>query len=371
MPRIFLLLLIASVPAEASNIYQEPGWKPTAIPLLNYSSDYGTGYGLRFSLFRYEGQTLGYNRAYSAQLFFTTRGRWVHRLYLDLPQWRPGQRLEIEMLLEKEHHANYYGDLRDPAVDQLLGTANHQARVDRTTFRQLNRSLRLMWLRSLHAPWGLRLELRASDNEVEANAIEGSLLHLLHPLGASGGTLLQLRSALRCDTRDDYLNSTRGQLVELEIEFDAGGKGAFHGGQLGFEHRYFVPLPAGLVLADRFNFAWAYGALPFFAFPDLGGSDTIRGLMASRVRGRARLLGNAELRWRGLNLFPQEQISGGLVLFADAGQIFKPAAGPDLHHWYCGTGLGGRFFWHSTIVCGDLGRSGGQWGIYLTFSQVF
>lgn len=371
MPWLSLLFLLAALPANAARSGEAPGWKPTAIPLVNYSSDYGTGYGLRLSLFRYDGHTLPYDRAYSAQLFFTTRSRWVHRLYLDLPHWRPGQRLEIEALLEKEDRANYYGNLSDRAVDQHLGVLDKAARANRTTFRQVHPSLRLMWLRSLRAPWALQLEVQANNNNLRANAGEGSLLRLLHPLGASGGSLVQLRTALRYDTRDDYNNSTRGQLAELRLEFSAGRGGDFHGGQLGFEHRHFLPLRADLVLANRIDVACAFGALPFFALPALGGSDTIRGLMASRVRDRGRLLGNVELRWPGLTLVPQAQISGGLVLFADAGQTFRPSGGPNLNHWYGGAGMGGRLLWHSTIVRGDLGRADGQLGLYLTFSQVF
>ena len=106
-----MVLLCMSVPAQAERPYQEVGWRPTLIPLLNFSSDYGTGYGVRASLFHYDGQTVPYGCTLSAQAFFTSRGKWSHRLYLDLPHWRPGQRLEIEALYEKEDFANYYGDL--------------------------------------------------------------------------------------------------------------------------------------------------------------------------------------------------------------------------------------------------------------------
>jgi len=45
--------------------------------------------------------------------------------------------------------------------------------------------------------------------------------------------------------------------------------------------------------------------------------------------------------------------------------------GPSLDDWQSGTGAGLRFHWQSTIVRADYGSSGGQTGLYITFSQVF
>lgn len=368
--RLIALLLIA-LPAHAGRAFEEVGWKPTAIPLLNFSSDHGTGYGLRASLFRYDGSTVPYAHTLSAQAFFTTRGKWSHRLYLDLPHWRPGQRLEVEALLEKEDFANYYGDLSDAQAEALLGAMAEATHAQRTTFKQVYPKLRLIWIRALGAPWHLRAGFQAGHNEITPNAREGSLLHLLAPLGRRGGFLLLVNAALRRDTRDDYNDSNRGLLEELLVEYGLGGGGHFNGGRLSFEHRHFLPLPAGLVLAHRAGAALAFGDLPFYEELKLGGDDTVRGLAAARERGEGRVLFNAELRWPGLSLLRRHHIRGGLILFADAGQIFRRAEGPSPDDWRLGAGAGGRFYWHSTIVRADVGRSGRRTGIYLTFSQVF
>ncbi|MBI2502363.1 MAG: BamA/TamA family outer membrane protein [Candidatus Latescibacteria bacterium] len=370
MPWILLILSIAVLPAHARRAYEEKGWKSTAIPLVNFSSDHGTGYGLRTSLFLYDGHTVPYARALSAQAFFTTRGKWAHRLYLDLPHWRPNQRLEIEALYEKEDFSNYYADLSDAEVDQLLGTVDEETEEQRTTFRQVYPKLRLMWIRTLDAPWYLRAGFQVGHNEITPNA-DDSLLDLLNPLGARGGFLLLANTSLRRDTRDDYNDSNRGSLEELLIEYGAGGGGEFHGGRLSFEHRHFHPLPGGLVLAQRANLALTFGDLPFYEELKLGGDDSVRGLAAARERGEGRVLLNAELRWPGLSPLPSLPVRGGLLCFFDAGQIFRRAEGPSLGDWRTGAGLGLRCHWHSTIIRADLGRSGERTGIYLNFSQVF
>ena len=339
------------------------GWKPTAIPLLNFSSDHGTGYGLRINLFHYDGSTVPYNRAYSFQVFATTRGKHVHRIRLDAPQLKPGQRLEVEAVFEKEDFANYFGDLEAGA----LRTYSKKEK----TYRHTSPRLQLTWIRTLRPPFRGRAELRLSHRDIVPNAPGTGLLDQLRPLGAEGGLLAQAVAALRCDTRDDYTNSSSGVLEEVQMEYSWGGKGAFAGARLGLQHRHFIGLLPALVLAHRVQADLTGGDFPFYEQLSLGGSETIRGLSAARRRGEGRLLGNAELRWRGLRISRGQRIYAGLVLFADVGQTFSRGSGPDLRRWERGLGAGLRFHWHSTIVRADYGSSGERTGLYMTFSQVF
>ena len=62
LPGIFcaaaVLLLLRPAPGDASKAYESTGWRPTAVPLWNYSTDDGTGYGLRANLYEYDGSTV-------------------------------------------------------------------------------------------------------------------------------------------------------------------------------------------------------------------------------------------------------------------------------------------------------------------------
>ena len=73
------------------------GKRFTALPLLNFSSDDGTGYGFRLNLYDYDGRTIPYRRAYSAQAFFSTKGKWVHLLNIDLPTY---SKYDVSKILE-------------------------------------------------------------------------------------------------------------------------------------------------------------------------------------------------------------------------------------------------------------------------------
>ncbi len=358
------LLSAFSSPLSAQNRpYESTGHKITVIPIVNFSSDDGAGYGARTNIFDYDGHSVPYRHTYSVQAFFTTKGKWVHRLQVDAPHLLPKYRIEAELAYEKEESANYFGNLPDELIDTYA--------EDQQTFRQAQPTLRLMAIRDLQKPWGLRGELQLAHHDIKPNARDNSILRNLNPLGTDGGTLLQVRTALRYDTRDDYTNSTRGLLEEALLEYGIGAGGDFNGLRLGYQHRHFHPLASNLVLAHRASADLTLGDIPFFELLELGGSSTVRGLPAARVRGQGRFLLNGELRWQGVQLSRRQHIFLGGLLFADVGQIYARSDGPSLDDWRRGAGAGLRFHWHGTIMRADYGKSGGRTGIYITFRQLF
>ena len=354
--------LLSAGPADAQeHAYRTVGRKFTAIPLVNFSSDDGAGYGLRASLFDYDGVSIPYRRATSVQAFFSTKGKWTHRFYVDIPSVRPGQRLEIEALYEKEDFANYCGGLTDDALDALSR--------EQRTFKQNYPKLRLMWVRDIHLPWRVRAGFQVGRNRVTPNADVGNILSGAAPPGVDGGTHFQVNAALRYDSRDDYNNSASGVLEELLVEYGLGD--GFNWRKVTYEHRHFLPLREGWTVAHRFTAGLTFGDVPFYEAFGLGGSNTLRGLSAARWRGEGQILLNAELRWRGLRLSENRNIYLGALLFGDVGQVFSRADGPSMDDWQAGVGAGLRFHWHSTIVRADYGLSEGKKGVYVTFSQVF
>jgi outer membrane protein assembly factor BamA len=357
------LLAVAPVAAGAQKAHEGYGWRPTAVPVINFSSDDGTGFGVRVNLYEYDGASVPYRRKYSAQAFATTGGKWVHRLLLDAPQIRPNERLEAELVYEKEEFANYYGGLSDEAV------AGYSR--DQRTFRQAFPEFKVKWIRALRAPWRLRLGGRLSHNSIEPNAASGSILSALDPLGAAGGVFVQLNGALRYDTRDNYNDASAGFLQEIMLDVGLGGGGDYRGAQLSWVQRHFRGFVGGLVLALRTRMDWTLGDLPFYEELNLGGSSTVRGVASARDRGEARILLNGELRWRGLPLWRRQQLYLGGVAFGDIGQIFARDSLPAGGAWRRGGGLGLRCHWHSTIVRADYGVSGGRRAIYVTFAQLF
>lgn len=335
----------------------------TLLPLAGFSSDDGPGFGFRLARFDYDGETIPYTRAFSLQGFFTTKGKWAHQVRGDFPEVRPGSRLEITIRFDKEETANYFADLTDT---QLLPYSD-----DERTFQQIDTYSTVRWIRDLHRPWRIQFRARGGNTRITPHTPSNSVIDLLAPLGHEGGYLIQLESSVRYDTRDDYLNSTRGRLDEIGIEWGIGGGGDYNGGELAVQHRHFKSLTERLIFAQRFWVTYSFGDVPFYEQPKLGSSKTLRGLSADRYRNDARVLVNTELRWLGVRLSKRRHIFGGLNVFGDVGQVFARGEMPSTGDWRLGLGLGLRLYWYSTIVRADYGRSDSDSALYMRFSQIF
>jgi len=333
------------------------------LPLAGFSSEDGPGYGLRVATYVYDGHTVPYRNSTSVQAFFTTKGKWAHRLLVDYPQIRPGHRLEIELRYDKEDRANFFGNLDNGQIADF----SH----DEQTFRQQDPYLAVRWIQDLRRPWRLQLGLRTGKTFIDLHAASGSILQSLAPLGDAGGGLTQFNAALRHDTRDNYINTTRGHLSEVRVEHGLGADNTFNGGTIDLQHRHFISPHPSFVLAHRASTTYTYGDVPFFEQPKLGSSKTLRGLSADRFRGEARVLLNTEVRWLGLPLSQKHQVFGGLNLFGDLGQIYDRTASPSLTGWNVGVGIGARLYWYSTVVRADYGQSDGDSALYMRFAQIF
>ena len=90
------LLALVAVAADAQKVCEGYGWRPTAVPVVNFSSDDGTSFGIQVNLYEYDGEIVSHWRKYCAQSSATTGGKWVHRMLLDAPYIHSSERLEAE-----------------------------------------------------------------------------------------------------------------------------------------------------------------------------------------------------------------------------------------------------------------------------------
>jgi outer membrane protein assembly factor BamA len=371
MKRLSLVLLLASTSISSAVTNEQSGknqtlkgTKFTGLPLSNFTSDDGVGYGVRLSLFNYDGHSVPYRHTLSLQAFFTTKGVWAHRLYMDAPDLVPGQRFEVELKYSRKKYANYFGELSDRELEDL---ARNQK-----TYREQRPSLRVNWIRDISTKLKHRVESQVSDFSISPNTDSANVLTQLNPIGVGGGIYVQTRTSIRFDTRDDYNNATRGVLEEIQLEYGFGGGGDFDGWKIGFQHRHFLPIAKSFVLAYRAAVDHTIGDVPFFDELKVGGENTVRGEPAARVRSEGRVMLNMELRWRGLELYSRQKLLAGLVTFLDLGQAYHRNDGPSLARgWRKGVGAGLRLHWFSTIVRVDYGFSTSGSGFYMLFDHVF
>jgi len=100
----------------------------------------------------------------------------------------------------------------------------------------------------------------------------------------------------------------------------------------------------------------AWGKVPFFLAPKLGGTHTLRGYRPDRFAGDASLYGSAELRvplTRLKLIVPGQQ---GVFGFADGGRVYFEGESSDKWHSSFGGGVWFSFLTRNNVIFAGLGR---------------
>src|SRR5688572_11561108 len=89
---------------------QREGLSFAGLPLVNYNSDEGVGYGARVALYDYGSGQRPYRYALTLQFFQTTTLVMYHRIIFDAPKFLDSPwRIDGEIRLFAEKFAPYYG----------------------------------------------------------------------------------------------------------------------------------------------------------------------------------------------------------------------------------------------------------------------
>ncbi|MFN7951917.1 MAG: BamA/TamA family outer membrane protein [bacterium] len=136
-----------------------------------------------------------------------------------------------------------------------------------------------------------------------------------------------------------------------------------------------------LVLAGRARAQYVEGVpseIPFWAYPSLGGADTLRGYFPDRFLGRGSALVNTELRVKvaAFDFFDLWRVTIDAVGFGDFGRVYlaeEAFSKEVVRDWKASWGGGVRFFLSSGLVARvDVGFSDEEQAlIYLRFGQMF
>lgn len=400
------------------------GWSIQGLPLLNFNSDEGLGFGARALLVDAgDGSQAPYRYALVAQFFQTTRGVAAHRLMFDAPGFLESPwRLGLDLSLLNERFSPYFGlgaaaayeptfaacDDRDAlatAPDVCPGNPDFRGlryySFEQRTFPSVVFNARRSLVGPLQVALGYRFRLtkvsarygaddlgQLRDSRLEEDARAGLLT------GAAAGGAGTFRTAevtagLLLDTRDNEPAPVRGMFHELTLRGAAGATGSsfdYWGATANL--RFYHPVVSERVVAAlRLMVDVMGGDVPFFLLSSFGGVEwrdgwggiggvyTARGILKNRMQGEVKALANGELRWRFLSVAPgQQRVDFTLIAFLDAGQAWADARFRDdgLARYAGGGGL--RIAWEKNfIVRVDYGVSprDGTSGFYLDFNHLF
>ncbi len=416
----------ASAPASPPAPAPRTGWGVQGLPLVNFNSDEGFGYGARLMVVDSgDGTQRPYRLAFIAQFFQTTRGVGMHRLIVDAPGFLSSPwRLTTDISLLNDRFSPYYGLGSAAGYEPAFAACEDRGALEsdpnacpgNPDFRGLRyytfeqRSLPSVMLnvrRPLSGPWQVALGYRfrlttvqtrytaeelgqARDSRLVEDARAGLLTGLRGDSGAPASfRTAEVTAGLLLDLRDNEPAPVRGMFHELALRGATGVTGsAFSYWGATANLRFYHPVVDDrLVAALRLFVDVMGGDVPFFLLSSfsgvewregwggIGGVYTARGILKNRLQGQVKALANGELRWRFLTVAPWNQrLDFTLVSFLDAGQAWADLRFLDggLPRYAGGGGL--RIAWEDNFILRlDYGvsPSDGTSGFYLDFNHLF
>ncbi|MCW9065751.1 MAG: outer membrane protein assembly factor [Ignavibacteriaceae bacterium] len=341
------------------------------LPIVSYDTDAGFGYGVK--TFFYD--QLNSKESFDLILFNSTKGEQWYKFVFSTPDFesRQGTKypLAIDLIFEydkwKNYKLYYYGwdneslkfieplvEYKDECVSEIIETKivfNHAFQSDLTGFLAFKfKSISIYDVR------------RDSVLENQEN-IENKFLY--NP----SVKYLSVNLNGKWDTRNSYINPSRGIVLEADLEFapDIIEKNSSFFRQ-GFIVRYYTELFfKNLIFASRAMeqvLISGSESSQFLAIP-VGGNSTLRGVPADKYRFNSAFLLNSELRfpiwWRFGGI-------GGVDIGYGSNKDLYPENEID---WIINPVVGLRFFMDNFIVRADVGFYKDDIGFYLNFGHIY
>lgn len=327
------------------------------LPILNYDTDVGFGYGIKTFFYNFWGQ----GESFDLTLYNSTKGERWYRLVFSYPD------IEKRQGTAFDYAADVIVDYDKWIGNSFFGIGGNSKFDDREIYTrepfEINLNISRGFTKNLIGLFGLKYKSIRNFNFTQ-----DSRLKLLTPsLNSSTVKYLSFLLSFRYDTRNSYINPTSGNSAQGEFEFAPG----FNFNNIKFTRtsitlqNYSALFFKDIILASRLN-AQSLGEnnLPVQTLLSLGGNNTLRGFPQDRFLDKSQILANLELR------FPIYWQFGGIVGL-DAGKVMPSFSKINFKDWAMNPTAGLRFYMDTFVVRLDFGISKEYTGIYFNFGQIF
>lgn len=425
----FLGLVVAGILMDQTLIYGQgttdskekiiTGLDFGVLPSFVYNIDRGLQYGALANFYYY-----GDGKIYPEYLFNlylqssqTTKKGFVNYLFFDSKHLLPaGMRLTVDMALTKKGFQQFYGFNGYNSLYNFnyINPANQQF-ISKHYYYLEEKTKRISIDVHGHVPlpnfiWDLGIgyfDISTSPKKKPELSNQPTLFEKYIKSGVipqnqkDGGVVLSYKAGLIYDTRDNESIPTKGVWIEgIYTNAPAIFANKLPYSIATFKFHHYISLSPKLVFTYRLAYQKKInGNIPFYMLPNLidsyqgqdalGGSKTIRGVLARRLIGNGFVLANAELRYIPIStILVNRNVSVGFNFFDDMGIItdkynvdktidgsaFDYKQGKEkLHH---GVGFGTRFIInHNFIVALDYGmaldKRDGKSSLYLGLDYLF
>lgn len=376
-------------------------WRWAALPVANFSSTYGLGYGAYANIVNNGKGDLGddpYRARIAVQYYRTTGSYQDHFLQLDFPSvWGSKFRWDMQAGYNIWDTATYFGEGNDlpriapPTVDANGaaveaepcvpdGSKAYAANGDVGASAEgvppacyynygqrgfkINTNLR----RPLTGPWEGFSNLYV--RQFDLRTYKDSIVDLTKPQGYQGGWYTRAGLGVMLDTRDKEPSPTSGMFSEGSVRlgrlFGDEDLGPMVGVNL--TDRRFLGLgqEKRLVLASRVILDMKWGDEPFFMAATVGGSQDntlgtstlLRGVNSNRWQGDGIAAWTPEVRWNVVSPHIGSNVLDIMVgPYFDVARVWvwpdettTDAAQDDPLHLHYAGGVASRFVWNTNMV---------------------
>ncbi len=394
------------------------------LPAINYSSDTGFGFGVIGSLAKFSPSFYPYRWKLAFLIYATARdsGNGIEFPYhddyikLDFPGLAGGNlRINARINFARYTTAGYYGlgnaskvkkpwEQFDPKTQpEEYNIAKRYQQYDRIypyillnarfkLFDNHNNVVELFAGGRITQNWIKPYPKSQLEEDIAGKSGPYTQTHLI---GTSDHGELMGNFGLIWDTRDNETAPTEGIFNEISFRAGTGLGLPFMYGGINMTLRFFIPIHRQyLVIAGRIIGDMLFGDVPLYElsrfgglFPNdgPGGGSSLRGVANLRYHGKAKIIGNLELRSKLLPFnIGSQKFNLGIILFTDAGRVWSEYFYPnsDLRYRLDGddfdikysVGGGLRLQWGETfIVRLDLAQSlsDDRFGFYLNVNHIF
>jgi endonuclease/exonuclease/phosphatase family metal-dependent hydrolase len=341
---------------EGSNI-TPPGPKLEALPILSYDTDVGLGYGAKAFFLNY----LGLTESLDLVAFNSTKGERWYRLVLSMPDFELRQGkvypLSFDLILDYDKYLknNFYG----------VGSDTRDA--DRETYTKQPLEILGVLSRGFSPEFVAQLGLKYRTVRNSNYDVNGLFARSLPESNHGRSSAATLYASTRYDSRDSYINPSRGQVVQAEFETGGSwlvGDYSITSTTLALQTYHVLSYPKTVFAARLWSHVVGGSDIPAHALAAVGGTKTLRGYPQDRFLDKAAVVLNAEVR------FPIYWRFGGVVGM-DAGRVFSSPSVATLHNWAVNSLVGLRFSMDTFVVRADLGFGKETTGFYLNFGHLF
>ena len=331
------------------------------MPIAMYDTDIGFGYGAKVFVLN----TLGRQESFDLIAFNSTGGERWYKLVFSVPDFELRQGtvypLSLDLSLEYDKYIKnkFFG----------LGSWSRFSDEERYTKEISEAALTLSRGFTAQLVGQVGVRFRTVRN---FNFEEDSLFYTLHPRHQGRVTNTSVFVTFRYDTRDSYINPSRGIVLQAEAENipDFRTNDVPHT-RYTATLQYYRPLIAPDVVFAFRGIARDLegGDLPVQVLLPIGGVNTMRGMAQDRFLDSASALVNAEIRFPLVWRF-------GAVAGVDAGKVWNMASKFDFDGWAWNLALGLRFYMETFVVRMDIGFGRDDWGekntgFYFNFGHLF